>query len=234
MIFQQFEELRDSTVQSLLKVVVFFLHQLPIIATGWAEAKHKKADAKAKADAAAKNKAAAEAKAKADADAKRKAAAEAEAKRKADAEAKTHAEAEAKASAAKKAAEEAAHKKAEAKRIASSAKRDFENKIKRAWAHGSEWNDVTRFMVAYREWASVNVQLTEVFTRSICTGGWWRGPWGKMVGPQWLALAALWAWMCGSSGVFKRFETRMQEQVWSERFACQSWDAMEIERILEF
>ena len=33
----------------------------------------------------------------------------------------------------KQAAEEAAQKKAEAKQIASTAKRDFENKIKRAW-----------------------------------------------------------------------------------------------------
>jgi colicin import membrane protein len=41
--------------------------------------------------------------------------------------------AEAKATAAKQAAEEAATTKAEAKKIASTAKRDFENKIKRAW-----------------------------------------------------------------------------------------------------
>ena len=40
---------------------------------------------------------------------------------------------EARASSAKQAAEEAAQKKAEAKQIASTAKRDFENKIKRAW-----------------------------------------------------------------------------------------------------
>ncbi len=40
---------------------------------------------------------------------------------------------EAKASSAKKAAEEAAQKKAEAKKIASTAKKDFENKIRGAW-----------------------------------------------------------------------------------------------------
>ena len=42
-------------------------------------------------------------------------------------------EADAKAAAAKKAEQEAAQKKADAKKIASTAKRDFENKIKRAW-----------------------------------------------------------------------------------------------------
>ena len=84
-----------------------------------------KADAKTKADAQAK----ANADAKAKADAKTKADAQA----KADAEAKEYAAAEAKASSAKKAAEEAAQKKAEAKQIASTAKRDFESKIKRAW-----------------------------------------------------------------------------------------------------
>jgi len=99
-----------------------------------ADAKRKAdADAKAKADADAKRKAEANAKAKADADAKRKAEADAKAKVEADAKRKAEAEADAKAAAAKKAEQEAAQKKAESKKIASTAKRDFENKIKRAW-----------------------------------------------------------------------------------------------------
>ena len=48
-------------------------------------------------------------------------------------EAKERADADAKASSAKKAAEEAANKKAESKKIASTAKRDFEGKVKGAW-----------------------------------------------------------------------------------------------------
>ncbi|WP_017397523.1 cell envelope integrity protein TolA, partial [Acinetobacter junii] len=60
--------------------------------------------------------------------------ADADAKRKAEADAKAKAEAEeAKAASAKKAEQEAAQKKAEAKKIASTAKRDFTNKIERAW-----------------------------------------------------------------------------------------------------
>ena len=94
-----------------------------------------KADAaeKAKADAANKAKADAAAKAKTDAANKAKADAANKAKAEADAEAREHAAEEAKASAAKQAAEEAATKKAEAKKIASTAKRDFENKVRRAW-----------------------------------------------------------------------------------------------------
>ncbi|OEC85786.1 cell envelope integrity protein TolA, partial [Acinetobacter sp. YK3] len=91
------------------------------------------ADAKRKADADAKRKADADAKAKADADAKRKADADAKAKAEADAKRKAEAEADAKAAAAKKAEQDAAQKKADAKRIASTAKRDFEQKIYRAW-----------------------------------------------------------------------------------------------------
>ncbi|WP_017394550.1 cell envelope integrity protein TolA, partial [Acinetobacter haemolyticus] len=97
------------------------------------------ADAKAKAEADAKRKAEADAKRKAEADAKRKAEAdakakaEADAKRKAEADAKAKAEADAKAAAAKQAEQEAAQKKAESRRIASTAKRDFEQKIYRAW-----------------------------------------------------------------------------------------------------
>ncbi|NAR94395.1 cell envelope integrity protein TolA [Acinetobacter haemolyticus] len=105
-----------------------------------ADAKRRaEADAKAKAEADAKRKAEADAKAKAEADAKRKAEAdakakaEADAKRKAEADAKAKAEADAKAAAGKQAEQEAAQKKAESKRIASTAKRDFEQKIYRAW-----------------------------------------------------------------------------------------------------
>ena len=86
---------------------------------------------KAKADAAAKAKTDAANKAKADAAAKAKT--EAANKAKADAEAKERAAEEARASSAQKAKEEAANKKAEARKIASSAKRDFENKVKNAW-----------------------------------------------------------------------------------------------------
>ncbi|WP_081408331.1 cell envelope integrity protein TolA, partial [Acinetobacter baylyi] len=49
------------------------------------------------------------------------------------AKAKAEQEAEAKASAAQKAEQEAAQKKAESRKIASSAKKDFEQKIYRAW-----------------------------------------------------------------------------------------------------
>lgn len=78
------------------------------------------AAAKAKADAAKKTKAYAATEAKAETDAKRKAdlAPEIEAER---------------SSAAQKANEAAAIKKAKAKKIASSAKRDFDNKIKNFW-----------------------------------------------------------------------------------------------------
>lgn len=88
---------------------------------------------KAKTDAA--NKAKTDAVNKAKADAANKAKADAANKAKADAAEKARADAaeEAKASAAKQAAEEAATKKVEAKKIASTAKRDFENKVKRAW-----------------------------------------------------------------------------------------------------
>ncbi|MDS7956044.1 cell envelope integrity protein TolA, partial [Acinetobacter sp. V104_13] len=99
------------------------------------------ADAKAKQQKAAddaKRKAEADAKAKqqkAADDAKRKAEADAKAKQKAadDAKRKAEAEAEAKAASAQKAQEEAAQKKAEAKKVASSARRDFEQKIRRSW-----------------------------------------------------------------------------------------------------
>ncbi|OTT37081.1 cell envelope integrity protein TolA, partial [Acinetobacter pittii] len=106
------------------------------------DAKRKaEADAKAKQQKAtddAKRKAEADAKAKqqkAADDAKRKADADAKAKQKAadDAKRKAEAEAEAKAASAQKAQEEAAQKKAEAKKVASSARRDFEQKIRRSW-----------------------------------------------------------------------------------------------------
>ena len=92
-----------------------------------------KADAAAKAKQDAANKAKADAAAKAKQDAANKAKADADAKAKADAEAKERAAAEERASSAQKAKEEAANKKAEARKIASSAKRDFENKVKNAW-----------------------------------------------------------------------------------------------------
>ncbi|WP_415835880.1 cell envelope integrity protein TolA, partial [Acinetobacter dispersus] len=88
---------------------------------------------KVKADADAKRKADADSKAKADADAKRKADADAKAKAEADAKRKADAEAESKAAASKKAEQEAAQKKADAKRIADSTKAAFKSKISRAW-----------------------------------------------------------------------------------------------------
>ena len=100
-------------------------------------AKRAELDAKQKADAAQKAKLDAQRKAdaaeKTKADAAAKAKADAAAKAQADTEAKARAAEEAKASAAKQAAQEAAQKKAEATRIASTAKRDFENKIRRSW-----------------------------------------------------------------------------------------------------
>ncbi len=87
----------------------------------------RKAEAQEKANIEAKRKA--EVQEKANAEAKRKA----EAQEKANAEAKRKAEEEARLSAAKKASEEAANKKSESKKIASSAKKDFEDKIRRAW-----------------------------------------------------------------------------------------------------
>ena len=94
----------------------------------------KAAKDKAAADKAAKDKAAADKAAKdkaaADKAAKDKAAADKAAKDKADAE---RAEADAKAAAAKKAEQEAAQKKADVKKIASTAKRDFTNKVYSAW-----------------------------------------------------------------------------------------------------
>ena len=94
----------------------------------------KAAKDKAAADKAAKDKAAADKaskdKAAADKAAKDKAAADKAAKDKADAE---RAEADAKAAAAKKAEQEAAQKKADVKKIASTAKRDFTNKVYSAW-----------------------------------------------------------------------------------------------------
>ncbi|RZF55750.1 cell envelope integrity protein TolA [Acinetobacter halotolerans] len=128
-----------------------------------ADAKRKAdADAKAKADADAKAKADADAKRKADADAKRKA--DADAKAKADADAKAKADADAKAAAAKQAEQEAAQKKAESRRIASTAIRDFSNKIERAWRvpQGTSGKRVTvRFTLS-----DSGAVLSKVITRS--------------------------------------------------------------------
>ena len=114
-----------------------------------AKAKQEAAD-KAKrerADAAAKAKQEAADKAK-----RERADAAAKAKQEAADKAKERAAAEAKASAAQKAKEEAATKKAEVRKIASSAKRDFENKVRSAWRMPSDSSG---------QKASARVTLTE-------------------------------------------------------------------------